>query len=159
MDNDFNDIKKAFSQRLKQALLDATGKISPTKLANQFNLRYPKEAISTQAASQWLNGQTIPTKDKIQVLAKWLNVSEFWLHYGSSATNNSINFNHKVAHKPLTMQLSPLEQQILLLFRELSESQSKLVYELIYELSRKSFGKNFSANNNQNENSNESINV
>ena len=87
------------------------------------------------------------------------NVSEFWLHYGSSATNNSINFNHKVAHKPLTMQLSPLEQQILLLFRELSESQSKLVYELIYELSRKSFGKNFSANSNQNENSNESINV
>ena len=151
--------KQQFSERLKQALLSSTGSISSTKLAIQFNFRYPKTPISTQSAHKWLNGQTIPTKDKIQVLAKWLNVSEFWLHYGSSATNNSINFNHKVAHKPLTMQLSPLEQQILLLFRELSESQSKLVYELIYELSRKSFGKNFSANSNQNENSNESINV
>ena len=70
MDNNFYDLKKAFSQRLKQALLDATGKISPTKLANQFNLRYPKQAISMQAASQWLNGQTIPTKDKIKILAK-----------------------------------------------------------------------------------------
>ncbi len=159
MKNNHSD-KQQFSERLKQALLSSTGSISSTKLAIQFNLRYPKTPISTQSAHKWLNGQTIPTKDKIQILAKWLNVSEFWLHYGSSATNNSINFNRKiVAHKPLTMQLSPLEQQVLLLFRELSASQSKLVYELLYELSRKSFGKNFSADNNQNENSNENIKI
>lgn len=91
MDNNFDNLKIEFSRRLKQALLDATGKISPTKLANQFNLRYPKEAISTQAASQWLNGQTIPPKDKIKILAKWLNVSEFWLNYGSSANSSDSN--------------------------------------------------------------------
>lgn len=163
MDNDFNDIKKAFSQRLKQALLDATGKISPTKLANQFNLRYPKEAISTQAASQWLNGQTIPTKDKIKILAKWLNVSEFWLNYGSSANSSDIqtNFNNRrvsANSKFLKMEVSPLEQQVLLLFRELSASQSKLVYELIYELSKKSFGRN-SQIDSENEDKNGNIKV
>lgn len=156
MDNNFDNLKIEFSRRLKQALLDATGKISPTKLANQFNLRYPKQAISTQAASQWLNGQTIPTKDKIKILAKWLNVSEFWLHYGSSASNNQVNFSHR--SKLLKMDISALEQQLLLLFRELSPQQSKLVYELIYELSKKSFGRN-SRIDSENEDKNGNIKV
>lgn len=162
MDNNFDNLKIEFSRRLKQALLDATGKISPTKLANQFNLRYPKQAISTQAASQWLNGQTIPTKDKIKILAKWLNVSEFWLNYGSSANNSEVpvNFHQKISatSKLLKMDISALEQQLLLLFRELSPQQSKLVYELIYELSKKSFGRN-SQIDSENEDKNGNIKV
>lgn len=56
------------------------------------------------------------------------------------------------------MDISALEQQLLLLFRELSPQQSKLVYELIYELSKKSFGRN-SQIDSENEDKNGNIKV
>jgi hypothetical protein len=38
--------------------------------------------ISSHAARKWLIGEAIPTQDRIQVLAVWLNVSPSWLGFG-----------------------------------------------------------------------------
>ncbi len=74
--------KAAFSERLKSALRNSDRPVKgATDLARLFNLQH-QIGISVQAAHKWLNGLVIPTDDRIATLAKWLNVSEHWLHYG-----------------------------------------------------------------------------
>ncbi len=36
------------------------------------------------AARKWLNGEAIPTHEKIVVLATWLGVNAAWLRYGNA---------------------------------------------------------------------------
>ncbi len=75
--------KAAFSERLKFALRNSDRPIKgATDLARLFNLQHRWVGIAVQSAHKWLNGLAIPTADKIATLAKWLNVSEHWLHYG-----------------------------------------------------------------------------
>ncbi len=73
---------EAFAQRLKQAL-DGTGvRASPTVVANEFNLRYWGRSITPHTARNWLLGKSIPTQDKLRVLADWLQVSPDELRFG-----------------------------------------------------------------------------
>lgn len=51
-------------------------------IEREFNLRYASGTVTPQAIYKWLNGQSIPSLDKIQVLADWLNVSAKWLKTG-----------------------------------------------------------------------------
>jgi len=75
--------RDAFSQRLAKALKDAKINIaSPTVFAREFNRRYTGKAISTHAARKWLMGESIPTQDKLRLLAAWLGVSTEWLRFG-----------------------------------------------------------------------------
>ena len=76
--------KKAFSERLKFALLRNPEKITGgTDLALHFNLRYRDgNPVSPQTAHKWLTGRTIPTRDKLKTLSEWLRVDLHWLHYG-----------------------------------------------------------------------------
>ena len=77
------DEKKAFSKRLEFALRRSPDRVQgATELALRFNLRYRGNAVSVQTAHKWLTARAIPTNDKLATLAKWLNVSEHWLHYG-----------------------------------------------------------------------------
>jgi transcriptional regulator with XRE-family HTH domain len=71
-----------FSERLKQALAHNNKTLSPTHLEREFNLRYKGNPITPHAARKWLMGTTAPTLDKVQVLARWLNVDESWLRWG-----------------------------------------------------------------------------
>ncbi|MCL2635597.1 MAG: transcriptional regulator [Betaproteobacteria bacterium] len=75
--------KQAFAARLQQALKRSPKKIdTATELAVQFSLRHPDAAITPQAALKWLTGRARPTPDKIETLAKWLDVSPMWLRHG-----------------------------------------------------------------------------
>lgn len=77
--------KNGFSLRLKSALKSAgLDTLSNASLANRFNLRHPNQPVSTQAFHYWVAGRSIPTHDKIETLAKWLNVDQEWLRYGRS---------------------------------------------------------------------------
>ncbi|HVE11131.1 MAG TPA: helix-turn-helix domain-containing protein [Paraburkholderia sp.] len=77
------DEKLAFSERLKLALRRVPEKPEgPTAVARFFNLRYHGEPVSTQTVDKWLKGRTIPKADKLETLAKALNVDLHWLHYG-----------------------------------------------------------------------------
>jgi transcriptional regulator with XRE-family HTH domain len=44
-------------------------------VAHEFNLRYEGPGITVNAARNWLNGVSIPRADKLQALARWLQVS------------------------------------------------------------------------------------
>lgn len=75
--------KTDFSERLKTAIrLAGLDELSNASLANRFNLRHPNQPVSTQAFHHWLVGRSIPTPDKIETLAKWLNTSTEWLRHG-----------------------------------------------------------------------------
>jgi transcriptional regulator with XRE-family HTH domain len=76
---------EAFAQRLRQALEACAVRASPTVVANEFNLRYWGRSITTHTARNWLLGNSIPTQDKLRVLAEWLQVSPDELRFGRSA--------------------------------------------------------------------------
>jgi hypothetical protein len=75
--------REAFSQRLREALrrVGDDGS-SPTRLAREFNRRYPGRPITLHAARKWLQGEALPAQDKMRVLADWLGVSAEWLRFG-----------------------------------------------------------------------------
>lgn len=73
---------EAFAQRLKQALDGSGVRVSPTVVANEFNLRYWGRSITPHTARNWLLGKAIPTQDKLRVLAEWLQVSPDELRFG-----------------------------------------------------------------------------
>jgi transcriptional regulator with XRE-family HTH domain len=96
-----------FSERLKQALAHNNKTLSPTHLEREFNLRYKGNPITPHAARKWLMGTTAPTLDKVQVLARWLNVDESWLRWGYMDTL-AIKTPPGVPPHPPTEHLSPV---------------------------------------------------
>ena len=120
--------KLAFSQRLKQTLSNYDwAKISPTWLAREFNLRYSGKSISVQTANNWLLGTAIPSQDKLQLLAAWLNVSSQWLRFGEvSPTPKNCT---KKDHKKIQFYLDDLPKKIGLL----CPKQKQIIYEIVNE--------------------------
>ena len=78
--------KRQFSERLRQALRKAGRVASPTGVANAFNLRFWGRPVSVYAVRKWLMGTSIPTQDKLTVLAEWLGVEPHWLRFGAEHT-------------------------------------------------------------------------
>ena len=79
--------RDAFSQRLAKALKDAKVDVaSPTIFAREFNRRYTGKPVSIHAARKWLMGESIPTQDKLRLLAAWLGVSAEWLRFGEDGS-------------------------------------------------------------------------
>jgi len=75
-----------FADRLRLALKGVGVRPSPTRVANEFNLRYWGKSITPHTARNWLLGKSIPMQDKLRVLAEWLHVSADELRYGSLVT-------------------------------------------------------------------------
>ena len=78
--------RTAFSQRLALALGQA-GMLPCTsaRLANEFNRLHSGAPVTLHAARKWLLGESIPTQEKLKVLAAWLGVSAVWLRYGEES--------------------------------------------------------------------------
>ena len=138
--------KIAFSQRLRIALnrfalrqLELNPGARPVRggadLARQFNLKYMGgSGVSPQAAHKWLNGQVIPTSDKIETLAKWLGVSAHWLHYGPPP-EESVSLDDQKQNRSGSVYVLPSPSTTLVQHIEaLPESQRNLVRELVAQL-------------------------
>ena len=82
---------QAFAERLRSAM-DAVGvRPSPTVVANGFNQRYWGRSITPHTARNWLLGQSMPTQDKLVVLAEWLQVSPDELRFGKAASGTRLS--------------------------------------------------------------------
>lgn len=133
------DEKLAFAERLRIALKrGAKGVSTATELANQFNLRHHNEPITAQAAQKWLTGKAIPTADKIETLAVWLNVSAHWLHYGPAPLprqqQDASPVRQTKSQANSTCKLNEKESKLLDRMRQLSEHQFFLITELVDQL-------------------------
>lgn len=120
--------KEAFSQRLKQLLLAKNWPTnSPTWLAKEFNIRFSGNSVSVQTANNWLLGNAIPSQDKLQILAAWLNVSTHWLRFGETDLSAQQDSNDN--HKNLQLYMDDLPQKI----SKLTPKQKQIVYNLVEE--------------------------
>jgi transcriptional regulator with XRE-family HTH domain len=80
-----------FSKRFRQALRNADySPDSPTQLAREFNIRYSSGHVTPHAVRKWLVGESIPTQEKLRILANWLGVTAEWLRYGGEQTHSKV---------------------------------------------------------------------
>lgn len=112
--------KLAFSERLKQALIDSNHPISPTYLSKEFNHRYDGTPVSVQSANNWLLGKAIPNQDKLAILSIWLNVTSQWLRFGDNTLGSSNLESNDQS-----------ELDYFLKFRTLNTSQKQIIKDLI----------------------------
>jgi transcriptional regulator with XRE-family HTH domain len=120
-----------FSKRLKSALLGAGYDVRASILEREFNLRYWGKSVTLQAVRRWLNGEAMPTQDKLQSLAEWLNVDPHWLRFGERL-NGSIQEQRKRWDLNMTQE----ERDIIENFMALSADKRKVVGDVIKALGK-----------------------
>lgn len=99
--------REDFSRRLKEALARVGDDgSSPTRLAREFNRRYPGTPVTLQASRKWLNGEALPAQDKLRVLAEWLAVTPEWLRFGDSGDERGVHYRAREAVQGVDFELA-----------------------------------------------------
>lgn len=126
------DEKLGFSRRLKEAVRKARmGSDSPTRIAREFNLRYHGEAVTAQAVRKWLSGRALPSQDKLQALALWLEVAPQWLRFGDTERREG----HSLAKQELpAYTVDPA--WVIKKLELLNEPHKRMILELVRALLR-----------------------
>ena len=123
--------KTEFARRLKLAMEEAGYEAKPAVLEKKFNLNYfGSKPVTLHAVMRWLKGESIPTDDKIQVLAKLLKVEPEELTGKSKAplqTREERGAWEKSSHQ---------ERETFEKFLALPSSKKKIVREVILEFAK-----------------------
>ena len=117
---------KAFAERLRHALDAAGVRPSPTVVANEFNQRYWGRSITPHTAPNWLLGQSLPTQDKLVVLAEWLQVSPDELRFGKSTSGLNL-----AEADPQSGQLGMADREMIARYLGLPTADRKTVREVV----------------------------
>lgn len=120
--------KSLFADRLRSALKDAGVRVSATVIANEFNLRYWGEGISSHAARNWLMGVSVPKQDKLMILSKWLKISPEGLLFGTPPPR-PIDENMK------SDPMSLVDQQLVSRYLALDPDHRRVVRDVVEGLS------------------------
>ena len=126
------DIYKEFAARLEQAMSAKLIRRSSTVLANLFNAEFDGKAVTIPTVSNWMHGCTMPTQDKLLVLAELLDTSAEHLRYGRNSEKTLTLMNADGTETELTSS----QQQLVRKYIMLIPSQQKLVNDLVGEISR-----------------------
>ncbi len=113
-----------FADRFRAALKDAGVRVSATVVANEFNLRYWGEGISSHAARNWLMGVSIPKQDKLLVLSKWLKISPEGLLFGTPPP-------HPGADTQKDDRINLVDQQLISRYFELEPEHRRVIREVV----------------------------
>lgn len=73
-----------FANRLKSSLEAAGLSTRPSEFSRAFNARADGASVTVYAARKWLNGEAIPTHEKLVILAVWLGINAAWLRFGDA---------------------------------------------------------------------------
>ena len=104
---------------------------SPTQLAREFNLRFGGHPVTVHAARKWLQGESIPTQEKLRALADWLDVSASWLRFGSAGVPEG---EASVSEAP--SRVAPRDAKILAALQELDEHHRMIAHDFLRMLVR-----------------------
>ena len=74
--------KTMFANRLRDAMKAAGYEPKPAVLEREFNTRYWGKPMTLHGVRRWLRGETLPTHEKLLVLAEWLGVPPQQLNFG-----------------------------------------------------------------------------
>jgi transcriptional regulator with XRE-family HTH domain len=80
------NVKAQFAERLREAMKAAGYEAKPAVLEREFNTRYWGRAMTLHGVRRWLRGETLPSQEKLLVLAEWLGVPPQQLRFGSEVT-------------------------------------------------------------------------
>ncbi len=123
----FNNTEpKAFAARLRIELAGCGVSLSPSVVAREFNLRYWGRSITSHTARNWLMGNSIPTQDKLRVLAEWLQVSPDELRYGKALATLPRNVTESVQES-----LNLADREMLMRYFSLSIPERKIVRDVV----------------------------
>jgi len=123
------DEKTQFAERLRAGMLAAGYQARPGVLEKEFNSRYWGRSVTFQAVSRWLRGEAIPSQEKLQVLADWLNIEPHVLRFGEGPIK-TIREKRKRWDEGIGYQ----ERELFEAFLSLPADQRKAVREIILGL-------------------------
>lgn len=78
--------KVQFADRLREAMKAAGYEPKPAVLEREFNTRFWGKPMTLHGVRRWLRGETLPSQEKLLVLAEWLAVPPQQLRYGVDVT-------------------------------------------------------------------------
>jgi transcriptional regulator with XRE-family HTH domain len=125
------DEKSLFALRLQAALTAAGYEPRPSVLEREFNLRYWGSPVSFQGVRRWLRGDSIPSQDKLQVLAGWLGIEPQVLRYGESSSHV-----RGAMQATWVIPVGGEEDEMLRIYRGLPEAQRKLLRQVALTFAR-----------------------
>jgi len=120
------DEKREFSERLRAAMKAQKLEVSGPVLEREFNLRWSGNPVRRQTVWKWLNGEAIPTQDKLQELAKWLKLDSHRLRFG-----DRVQAHLRAEQKRWDEGVGYLERDTFDAFLKLPAPQRKIVREVI----------------------------
>ena len=121
------DIYKDFAARLELAMTAKSIRRSSTVLAKLFNAEFEGKAVTIPTVSNWMHGLTMPTQDKLLVLAELLDTSAEHLRYGRRSEKTLTIQNADGSETELTAS----QQRLVRKYIMLSASQQRLVSDLV----------------------------
>ena len=118
--------KTQFADRLREAMRTAGYEPRPVVLEREFNTRYWGKPMTLHGVRRWLRGETLPTQEKLLVLAEWLGVPPQQLRFGSEVTQ-------RVQHRRARWDsgIGYEDRDIFEAFLKLPVPQRKLIREVI----------------------------
>lgn len=122
-----------FAERLKQAMSAKSIKHSPIVLMRLFNEEFAGKTVTQHTTRNWLLGRSMPTQDKLVLLAKLLDTSAEYLRFGTKGEKTLTLVNVDGSETELTIN----QQQLVRKYISLSEVQQQLVSDLVSELAGK----------------------
>ena len=118
--------KRAFSDRLRAAMQAQKLEVSGSVLEREFNQRWMGKPVRRQTVWKWLNGEAIPTQEKMQELAKWLKLDSHRLRYG-----DHVQTHLRAEQKRWDEGVGYLERETFDAFLKLPAAQRKVIREVI----------------------------
>ena len=125
------DEKREFSERLRAAMKARKLEVSGPVLEREFNLRWSGNPVRRQTVWKWLNGEAIPTQDKLQELAKWLKLDPQRLRFG-----DHVQAHLRAEQKRWDDGVGYLERETFDAFLKLPAPQRKIIREVILTFAR-----------------------
>ena len=118
--------KSEFSDRLRAAMKARQMEVSVPVLEHEFSRKWLGKPVRRQTVWKWLNGQSIPTQDKLQELAKLLKVDPHRLRFG-----NHVHAHLQAEQKRWDEGAGYVERETFEAFLKLPAPQRKIIREVI----------------------------
>ena len=94
----------------------------------EFNVRFAGNPVTVHAARKWLQGESIPTQEKLRALASWLDVPADWLRFGSVES--------EVSGEGKGNKVDPRDAKLLSQLQKLDEHHRQIAEEFLRTLVR-----------------------
>ncbi len=119
-----------FALRLQQAMKHAEIENSPSVLSRLFNQHSKTKQVTTHGARKWLLGESIPTQERLLLLAELLAVSPSWLRFG---TGDMINGQTKGGADHASKE----DHEVMYAYKSLPYSERNVVRSLLQMLKKR----------------------